>query len=269
MSLVDKTVLAEAKDELTRFEQLEAKQNELWPHLSAVELKNKITENKKKIAEWRFQRDLPDIEPEKPPTTAELKQQELETQQAQYAYEYARILAYEYSFDLALVDEAAAIQFLQDDLYEVREAAARGLANSPFLSVALLKKLETIWLETNNPIERQAVFHAIDLCLLALEHTGTAKELAELLPYLSELKTYQARDDEDEHPAKISILPRVDWTVILLNWRIEAHKELKTATEERFPALLAEYCLKPDGTDMPKEACNNPRTLSLYEQNGG
>lgn len=270
LSLVDINILATAKQELAQLEQFEAntaaKQNALWPPLSAAELAIKITENKNKIADWRRRRDLPDTEPEKPPTTTELKQQEQQTQQAQYDYEYARILAYEYSFDLALVDEATALKLLRDDLYELREAAARGLANSPFLGVALLKKLEKIWLETNNPIERQAVFHAIDLCLVALEHTGTAKELAELRPYLAELKTYQARDDEDEHPAKRSILPRVDWSVILLNWRIEAHKELKAATEEGFPALLEEYCLNPDGSNMSKETCKNPRVLSLYEE---
>ncbi|SKA71437.1 HEAT repeat [Thiothrix eikelboomii] len=266
LSLVDRTVLAEAKAELAQLEQLEAhtqaKQNTLWPLLSAAELKTKIAENKTKITNWRYQRDLPPPDPSHQLTTAELKQQE----QEQDDYEYARILAYEYSFDLALLDEATALQFLHDDLYEVREAVARGLANSPFLGVGLLKKLEKTWLTTDDPIERQAVFHALDLCLLALEHTGTAKELAELQAYLAALKAYPTSDDNKDHPAKLAILPRMDWTVTLLNWRIEAQKELKTATEERFPALLQAYCLNPDGSDLPKEACKNPSILSLYEQ---
>lgn len=269
LSLVDRSVLAEARKELAQLEQLEAntqaQQTALWPPLSAAELTSKIDENKKKINDWRSQRDLPALAPTSQPTTAELKQQEQQAQQAQDGYAYARILAYEYSFDRALLDEAA-LQFLRDDLYEVREATARGLANSPFLGVGLLEKLEQSWLKTDNPIERQAVFHAIDLCLLALEHTGTAKQLTELQAYLAKLTAYPLPDDKKDRSAKLALLPRVDWTVILLNWRIEAQKELKTATEERFPALLQAYCLNPDGSDLPKARCTNPRIQSLYEQ---
>jgi hypothetical protein len=148
------------------------------------------------------------------------------------------------------MDEAEGIKLLGHNLAKVREAAARGLANSDFLGVPLLQKLEQEWLATDNPITRQGLFHAIDIALLAMEGIGADKEL-------EALKTYEPTLTNERSTA--SIKPRVEWTRIQLQWRVDALKELKELADRQLPGLLKEYCINPDGTDMKPEECTIER----------
>lgn len=155
---------------------------------------------------------------------------------------------YEYAYAIANMDEAEGIKLLGHNLAKVREAAARGLANSDFLGVPLLQKLEQEWLATDNPITRQGLFHAIDIALLAMEGIGADKEL-------EALKAYEPTLTNERSAA--SIKPRVEWTRIQLQWRVDALKELKEMADRQLPGLLKEYCLNPDGTDI--EGCTIER----------
>jgi hypothetical protein len=94
------------------------------------------------------------------------------------------------------------------------------------------------------------LFHAIDIALLAMEGIGADKEL-------EALKAYEPTLTNERSAA--SIKPRVEWTRIQLQWRVDALKELKELADKQLPGLLKEYCLNPDGTDMKPEECTIER----------
>jgi hypothetical protein len=156
-------------------------------------------------------------------------------------------LIFEYAYSIAGVDEDEGIKLLGHNLQEVREAAANSLARSTFLGVPLLQRLEKEWLTTDNPITRQSLFHTIDLVLLALEKTKDKD--------LEALKAYEAALSDARSIA--SIKPRVEWTRVQLEWRLNALKELKDLAEKRMPSLLKDYCMNLDGTDI--EGCTITR----------
>ena len=153
---------------------------------------------------------------------------------------------YEYAYGIAHGDEEEGIKLLEHNLYKVREAAARGLANSSFLGAPLLKKLEKVWLETNDPFEKQGYYHAIDIALLAIEGTGYTNELADLKAYEQTLTNKRSA---------IYLKPRVEWTRIQLQWRVDANKKLKEDAARQLPKLLKKYCLNEDGTNVTSEEC--------------
>ena len=206
--------------------------------LTLAELKKELAHMDQAYADWRSSRDAepPKATTDKNPTNETAKDNL--TDPAPFIYEYAYAIAHE--------SESEGIKLLGHNFYKVREAAARGLANSDALGVELLKKLEKAWLETKNPIERQGIYHAIDIALLAIEGVGYKKELADL-------KTYEPTLTNERSAA--SIKPRVEWTRIQLQWRVDANKELEELAARQLPKLLKEYCLNEDGTDMKPEEC--------------
>ena len=209
--------------------------------LSLSELKENLSQMNHDYASWRKRRDAdqPSITKTEDQSTEETEiEADNLTDPAPFIYEYAYAIAHE--------SESEGIKLLGHNLYKVREAAARGLANGDALGVELLKKLEKAWLETKDPIERQGIYHAIDIALLAIEGVGYKKELADL-------KAYEPTLTNDRSAA--SIKPRVEWTRIQLQWRVDANKELEELAARQLPKLLKEYCLNEDGTDMKPEEC--------------
>ena len=247
---VDQKTIATAKKRLAEEDQQEAeeKANRLnlpvnqpgleKTSLTLTELKQKLKEQNQAYADWRKHRDA-----EQPPTT---NIKEAPTTEATNSLEDPAPFIYEYAYAIAHESESEGIKLLGHNLYKVREAAARGLANGDALGVELLKKLEKAWLETKDPIERQGIYHAIDIALLAIEGVGYKKELADL-------KTYEPTLTNERSAA--SIKPRVEWTRIQLQWRVDANKELEELAARQLPKLLKEYCLNEDGTDMKPEEC--------------
>ncbi|SDZ75543.1 HEAT repeat [Thiothrix caldifontis] len=207
--------------------------------LTLDELKTKLDRFDQAYADWRKRRDA---EPAATAPKATDSEADKLADPAPFTYEYA--------YAIANMDEAEGIKLLGHNLAKVREAAARGLANSDFLGVPLLQKLEQEWLATDNPITRQGLFHAIDIALLAMEGIGADKEL-------DALKAYEPTLTNERSTA--SIKPRVEWTRIQLQWRVDALKELKELADRQLPGLLKEYCLNPDGTDMKPEECTIER----------
>ena len=210
--------------------------------LTLEELKAKLDEFDQAYADWRERRDTESV------TNTETDAPTTDNAADKLADPAPFI--YEYAYAIANMDEAEGIKLLGHNLAKVREAAARGLANSDFLGVPLLQKLEQEWLATDNPITRQGLFHAIDIALLAIEGIGADKEL-------EALKTYELTLTNEYSVA--SIKPRVEWTRIQLQWRVDALKELKELADRQLPGLLKEYCLNPDGTDMKPEECTIER----------
>jgi HEAT repeat protein len=222
--------------------------------LSLEELKARLDEFDQAYGDWRERRDDAALKTDTQTTTpASPNEPDKFADPVPFIYEYA--------FAIANTDAAEGIKLLGHNLYKVREAAARGLANSDFLNVALLKKLEQQWLTTDAPIERQGLYHAIDLCLSALETIGGQKELTDLNTYLQELnaQTLPNTPEENQPPSVKSIKPRVEWTQIQIDWREGAMAELNAITDKQMPDLLKEYCLNPDGTDMKPEECTIER----------
>jgi hypothetical protein len=210
--------------------------------LSLDELKAKLDGFDQAYADWRERRDAaPTDNTATDPKTTNNESDKL-ADPAPFIYEYA--------YAIANMDDAEGIKLLGHNLAKVREAAARGLANSDFLGVPLLQKLEQEWLATDNPITRQGLFHAIDIALLAMEGIGADKEL-------EALKVYEPTLTNERSAA--SIKPRVEWTRIQLQWRVDALKELRELADRQLPGLLKEYCLNPDGTDMKPEKCTIER----------
>ena len=205
--------------------------------LTLKDLKQKLISMGKAYISWRKRRDSEFPSTNSESSTTEIEKSDL-TDPAPFIYEYAYAIAHE--------SEPEGIKLLGHNLYKVREAAARGLANGDALGVELLKKLEKAWLETKDPIERQGIYHAIDIALLAIEGVGYKKELADL-------KAYEPTLTNERSAA--SIKPRVEWTRIQLQWRVDANQELEELAARQLPKLLKEYCLNEDGTDMKPEEC--------------
>ena len=210
--------------------------------LTLDELKTKLDEFDQAYADWRERRDAEPAANTANDAPATDNETDKLADPAPFIYEYA--------YAIANMDEAEGIKLLGHNLAKVREAAARGLANSDFLGIPLLQKLEQEWLATDNPITRQGLFHAIDIALLAMEGIGADKEL-------EALKAYEPTLTNERSAA--SIKPRVEWTRIQLQWRVDALKELKELADRQLRGLLKEYCLNPDGTDMKPEKCTIER----------
>ncbi|WP_296683793.1 MULTISPECIES: HEAT repeat domain-containing protein [unclassified Thiothrix] len=243
LSLVDQRTRDKATKQLA--EEAEAKARQLPVNqpgleekpLTLNELKAKLDVFDQAYADWRERRDAApnDTTTDIPPTDSDSNPL---ADPAPFVYEYA--------YAIATMDEAEGIKLLSHNLYKVREAAARGLANSPFLGTPLLQKLEQQWLATDNPITRQALFHAIDVCLLATEGVGVDKELEALKVYEPTLANARSA---------ASIKPRVEWARIQIQWRVNAIKELQELAAQQLPGMLKDHCLNPDGTDMKPEEC--------------
>lgn len=212
-----------------------------------------IADAEVKMTEWRAQREadllkVVDTFELVPPNTAEA---------------YRSWQVFQCAFDLSKREPNEGKKLLMHNLFDVREAAAMGMASSPKLKVSDIKELEQQWLATKDPIRHNAIFRAIDLGLLNIEAVGQDPELAELNQYLAELKQLKPLDDEAEHPSQAAIFPRVDWTQAQLQWRSETLKQNIQAYNEQLPSWLKEYCLNPDGSYMQPEQCDNPQLKAL------
>lgn len=217
------------------------------------ELKACIADAEVKMTEWRAQREadllkVVDTFELVPPNTAEA---------------YRSWQVFQCAFDLSKREPNEGKKLLMHNLFDVREAAAMGMASSTKLKVRDIKDLEQQWLVTKDPIRHNAIFRAIDLGLLNIEAVGQDPELAELNQYLAELKELKPFDDEAEHPSQASIFPRVDWTQAQLQWRSETLKQNIQAYNEQLPGWLKEYCLNPDGSYMQPEHCEHPKLKAL------
>lgn len=258
LSLSDPVLLEEAKQEWQTYKktQVEPALSESAKRFNAMtneELTACIADADVKMTEWRAQREadllkVVDTFELVPPNTAEA---------------YRSWQVFQCAFDLSKREPNEGKKLLMHNLFDVREAAAMGMASSMQLKVSDIKDLEQQWLATKDPIRHNAIFRAIDLGLLNIEAVGQDSELAELNQYLAELKQLKPFDDEVEHPSQVAIFPRVDWTQAQLQWRSETLKQNIQAYNEQLPSWLKEYCLNPDGSYMQPEHCEHPKLKAL------
>ena len=206
--------------------------------VTLADLKQKLNEQNQAYVDWRKRRDAEKV------SMVDTKEDPMN--ETSNSLENPAPFIYEYAYAIAYESEEEGIKLLRHNLYKVREAAARGLANGDTLGVELLKKLEKEWLATDDPIERQGFYHAIDIALLAMEGVGYKKELLDLKEYEPTLTSTRS---------VASIKPRVEWTRIQLQWRVDANQELEELAAQQLPKLLKEYCLDADGTDIKPEEC--------------
>ena len=249
LSVVDPRILDSATEQLQAADREDAEQAN-YQHpinqpgletkpLSLQELNTKLNQFDQAYAAWRQQRDTESAQTtENDKLPSEIENNNKLADPAPFIYEYAFAIAYE--------NKDEGIKLLSHNLYNVREAAARGLANSNALGMDLIEELRQLWLNSTDPIAKQSYFHAIDIGLLAIEGIGADNELAQLKVYEPLLT--------DEHSAA-SIKPRVEWTRIQLQWRVDTLQELKALADRQLPDLLKDYCLNPDGSDMPPAKC--------------
>lgn len=258
LSLSDPVLLEEAKQEWQAYKktQVEPALSESAKRFNAMtneELTACIADADVKMTEWRAQREadllkVVDTFELVPPNTAEA---------------YRSWQVFQCAFDLSKREPNEGKKLLMHNLFDVREAAAMGMASSMQLKVSDIKELEQQWLATKDPIRHNAIFRAIDLGLLNIEAVGQDSELAELNQYLAELKQLKPFDDEVEHPSQVAIFPRVDWTQAQLQWRSETLKQNIQAYNEQLPGWLKEYCLNSDGSYMQPEHCEHPKLKAL------
>lgn len=258
LSLTDPILREEAKQEWQAYKktQVEPALSESAKRFNAMtneELTACIADAEVKMTEWRSQREadllkVVDTFELVPPNTAEA---------------YRSWQVFQCAFDLSKREPNEGKKLLMHNLFDIREAAAMGMASSPKLKVSDIKDLEQQWLATKDPIRHNAIFRAIDLGLLNIEAVGQEPELAELNQYLVELKQLKPFDDEAEHPSQAAIFPRVDWTQAQLQWRSETLKQNIQAYNEQLPSWLKEYCLNPDGSYRQPEQCDNPQLKAL------
>jgi HEAT repeat protein len=116
------------------------------------------------------------------------------------------IALFELVVALARVEEPEKVfALLQHDLYDVRSAAALGLAvrGQP----EIVQRLDELRATSKDPLHRHAFFAAIDMSLSVLQESGNEQDL-------KALKSLRGRIRDQD-----GVLPRIDWTIAELEAR--------------------------------------------------
>ena len=83
----------------------------------------------------------------------------------------------------------------------------------------------------HKPLYRHALFRAIDLSLIHIQHNVKQEDLTALEEWYATLPAEEMELEELDDEKHLAIAPRVDWTIAQISYHFKAMKEIRRRSE--------------------------------------